>query len=70
MTPDVIRWHCHPNPALRNSRDTVSGHQARVALLCNQFAVAIGLPDDRRAELVIAGCGGVNTNERFCHGFT
>lgn len=47
MPHTVNRWHCHPDPRLRNSGDTILAHQSRVALLCNQFAVALGLSDDR-----------------------
>ena len=54
MTHTINRWHCHPDQRLRNSGDTILAHQARVALLCNQFAVALGLSDDRRCELVFA----------------
>ena len=48
----TARWHTHP--VLCNSGDTIDLHQPRVALLCNTFATALGLPDDRRRELDFA----------------
>lgn len=47
MTHNVTRWHCHPDPRLRNSGDTIAAHQSRVAIMCNQFAVALGLNSAR-----------------------
>lgn len=47
----VNRWHCHPDERLRNSGDNIDMHQMRVALLCNTFAIELGLPDDRRRVL-------------------
>lgn len=47
MTHNVTRWHCHPDPSLRNSGDTIAAHQSRVAIMCNQFAVALGLNSAR-----------------------
>lgn len=54
MTHTVNRWHCHADQRLRNSGDTILAHQWRVSLLCNQLAVAMGLPFERRMELVCA----------------
>ena len=48
----TARWHTHP--VLCNSGDNIDLHQPRVALLCNTFAVELGLPDDRRRELDFA----------------
>lgn len=50
----VNRWHCHPDERLRNSGDNIDLHQMRVAILCNTFAIELGLPDDRRRELDFA----------------
>lgn len=38
------RWHCHPDPALRNSGDTNDKHQARVLSLCQSLCRAIRHP--------------------------
>lgn len=39
---DVNRWHQNPDPALRNSGDTVNKHQRRVQALCHSLAARIG----------------------------
>jgi 5'-deoxynucleotidase YfbR-like HD superfamily hydrolase len=54
MTHTVNRWHCHPEPRLRNSGDTTMEHQARVAGLCARFAVIVGMDADRAHELQFA----------------
>ena len=54
MSHTVNRWHCHPDPRLRNSGDTILNHQARVAALCDRFAVALGFDEDRARELDFA----------------
>lgn len=54
MTHTVNRWHCHPDHRLRYSCDTIAAHQYRVALMCNQFAVALGMDIDRAQELDFA----------------
>ena len=54
MTHTVNRWHCHPDPRLRNSGDTIDRHQQAVWQLCYDFAHMLKLPDDRRVELLFA----------------
>jgi len=44
MKHTVNRWHCYPDERLRNSGDTIDGHQTRVMRLCDRFALIIGLP--------------------------
>lgn len=44
MTADVLRWHSHPDPRLRNSGDTVARHQQRVCALCLSLAARIRHP--------------------------
>lgn len=39
-----LRWHPHPNPALRLSGDTVRLHSERVVALCQELAARIGHP--------------------------
>lgn len=39
-----LRWHSHPHPLLRNSGDTVDGHQSRVVTMCISLAAHIGHP--------------------------
>lgn len=36
------RWHCHPDPRLRNSGDTNNAHQSRVFILCQSLCARIG----------------------------
>ena len=43
-TATVNRWHAHADPRLRNSGDTIDGHQARVCDLCLSLAACIGWP--------------------------
>jgi hypothetical protein len=45
----VNRWHCNPEPRLRNSHDTTAGHQARVADL-----MAVLFPDCGEAMILAA----------------
>jgi len=52
MKHTVNRWHCYPDERLRNSGDTIDGHQTRVWKLCVEFAVALKLKD--RSELIFA----------------
>ena len=40
----VLRWHAHADPRLRNSGDTIDGHQMRVVSLCVSLAASIGHP--------------------------
>jgi 5'-deoxynucleotidase YfbR-like HD superfamily hydrolase len=42
MTADINRFHCHPNPALRNSGDTVAKHHARVHAMGLSLCAHIG----------------------------
>lgn len=44
MTHHVYRWHSHPDPRLRDSKDTILGHQRRVAEMCRDLAARIGHP--------------------------
>jgi hypothetical protein len=41
---DVARWHCHPNPILRNSGDTISRHQIAVRMLAVALSAWIDHP--------------------------
>lgn len=38
----VNRWHCHPDPRLRNSGDTIDRHQQQVAHLCEDVCAIMG----------------------------
>jgi hypothetical protein len=40
----VNRWHCHPDPRLRNSGDTIDRHQQQVAHLCEAVCAIMGWP--------------------------
>jgi len=42
MTADINRFHCHPNPALRNSGDTVNKHHVRVHAMGLSLCAHIG----------------------------
>jgi 5'-deoxynucleotidase YfbR-like HD superfamily hydrolase len=55
MTPDnsPLRWHCHPNPLLRLSGDTVAKHARRVQIMCHGLAAWIG-HDLTRSDLLFA----------------
>lgn len=37
ITHDVLRWHAHPDPRLRNSGDTVNHHQER----CERYLIQL-----------------------------
>ena len=54
MSHTVNRWHCHPDPGLRNSGDTIERHQHAVWSLCFDFSHLLKLPDARRIELLFA----------------
>lgn len=41
---DVLRWHCHPDPILRNSGDGINRHQPAVAVLVQDLCARIGHP--------------------------
>ena len=41
---DVARWHCHPNPILRNSGDTINRHQRQVIMLSVSLSAALDHP--------------------------
>ena len=43
MTHHVLRWHNNADPRLRNSGDTIEGHQIRVTQLCVNLAAMMGL---------------------------
>lgn len=36
------RWHSNPYPELRDSGDTIDGHQIRVTVMCKDLAARIG----------------------------
>jgi hypothetical protein len=40
----VLRWHAHADRRLRDSGDTIDGHQMRVVSLCVSLAASIGHP--------------------------
>lgn len=39
---NVYRWHAHPLPALRDSKDDIDGHMWRVFVLCADIARELG----------------------------
>lgn len=42
MTHHVYRWHSHADPRLRDSKDTIEGHQIKVTGLCHALAAHLG----------------------------
>ena len=54
MTHTALRWHCHPDPRLRHSGDTIDRHQHAVWGLILDFTSVLGISGDRKSELLFA----------------